>query len=43
MHRVEPSVYLVAETKANEEQIEAYLSHIGAPDWDSDAESGVED
>lgn len=39
---VEPKVFLLGETKVNESGLLAYLSHIGANDWSSDAPSGVE-
>jgi thymidylate synthase (FAD) len=43
MHRVEPSVYVVAETKVDESSLAEYLEDIGAEGWDTDAPSGVEE
>lgn len=37
MHRVEPKVYLIGETKIVEEGLQEYLNDIGVPDWTSDA------
>ena len=42
MEIVEPQVFLVAETKANPSGMLAYLKHVDAPNWDSDAGSDVE-
>lgn len=42
MRRVEPKVFLLGETKVIEEGLQAYLDHIGAPDWVSDAPSDAE-
>lgn len=42
MHKVEPQVFLVGETRAVEEGLNAYLNHIGVPDWTSDAPSDSE-
>lgn len=42
MHRVEPKVFLVGETKLVEEGLQAYLEHIGIPDWTSDAKTDSE-
>jgi thymidylate synthase (FAD) len=39
VHRVQPKVWLVGETKLDYEAIEAYLESVGAPDWDSDGRS----
>ncbi len=38
----EPKVFLVGETKVHEAGLHAYLAHIGAPDWQSDAPGDVE-
>lgn len=44
MHRVEPQVFLIGETHADYEGLQAYLEHIGAPEWHSDAPaSGLEE
>lgn len=43
MHRVEPTVFLIAQTDANQEELQQYLSHIGAPEWTTDAPSDVEE
>ena len=42
MHKVEPKVFLVGETKVVEEGLQAYLDHIGVPDWKSDAPTDSE-
>ena len=38
----EPKVFLIGETKVHEAGLQAYLAHIGAPDWQSDAPGDVE-
>lgn len=43
MHAVTPSVYLIASTQVDATELARYLSHIGAPDWQSDADSDVEE
>ncbi|MFQ5933269.1 MAG: FAD-dependent thymidylate synthase [Dehalococcoidia bacterium] len=43
MRRVEPQVFLVAESKVNREELERYLQHIGAAGWDTDAPTDVEE
>ena len=43
MHRVEPKVHLIAETKIHEEALSEYLRDIGAEDWATDAPSDVEE
>ena len=35
MERVEPGVYLIAETKLDQAPLQEYLEQIGAPGWDS--------
>ena len=35
MERVEPGVYLIAETKLDQAPLTEYLEQIGAPEWDS--------
>ncbi len=42
MKRVEPKVFLVGETKVNEEGLQAYLDHVGVSKWSSDAPSDSE-
>lgn len=42
MHRVEPKVFLVGETRIVEDGLKAYLEHIGVPEWTSDAPTDAE-
>lgn len=42
MRRVTPKVFLVGETAINENGMQDYLAHIGAPEWKSDAPSASE-
>lgn len=42
MKFVEPKVFLVGETKIDEEGLSAYLTHLGVPDWVSNAPSDPE-
>lgn len=42
MHRVEPKVFLVGETRMVEEGLSAYLTHLGVPEWTSDASTDAE-
>jgi thymidylate synthase (FAD) len=42
MRFVEPKVFLVGETASVEDGVQAYLNHVGAPEWSSDAETAVE-
>lgn len=42
MHRVEPKVFLIGETRIVEEGLKAYLEHIGVPEWTSDALTDAE-
>lgn len=42
MHKVEPQVFLVGETKVVEEGLQAYLDYLGIPDWVSDAPTDSE-
>ncbi len=42
MHSAEPKVFLVGETRIVEEGLQAYLNHLGAPNWKSDAPSDTE-
>ena len=42
MHRVIPKVFLVGETRVDEPGLQAYLNHVGAPNWKTDAPSDGE-
>ncbi|MBI2033684.1 MAG: FAD-dependent thymidylate synthase [Candidatus Liptonbacteria bacterium] len=42
MRKVEPQVYLIGETRIIEEGLRAYLNHVGAPEWKSDAPTDIE-
>ena len=42
MHKVEPKVFLLGETRIVEEGLRAYLEHLGVPDWQTDAPSDAE-
>ncbi|MDA1095941.1 MAG: FAD-dependent thymidylate synthase [Chloroflexi bacterium] len=42
MREVEPQVFLIGETKILQEGLEAYLAHIGAAGWTTDASTDVE-
>ena len=42
MKAVEPKVFLVGETRVLDEGLSAYLAHVGAPDWTTDAPSDAE-
>lgn len=42
MHNVEPKVFLVGETSVLSENLQAYLDHVGASTWDTDAPSDSE-
>ncbi len=42
MKFVEPKVFLVGETRIIEEGLQAYLRHVGAEDWSTDAPSDSE-
>lgn len=42
MRRVQPKVFLVAQTTVNSDGMQKYLEHIGAADWKSDAPSDAE-
>jgi thymidylate synthase (FAD) len=39
---VKPKVFLVGETRVNDDQLQAYLEHVGAPNWKTDAPSDGE-
>ena len=42
MEFVKPRVFLVGETRIVEEGLQAYLEHLGAPGWQTDASSDAE-
>lgn len=42
MHKVEPKVFLVGETRIIKDGLQAYLDHIGVPDWVSNAPTDAE-
>ena len=42
MEIIKPKVFLVGETKILDEGLSAYLEHVGAPKWTSDAPSDAE-
>ncbi|GMU93187.1 MAG: flavin-dependent thymidylate synthase [Candidatus Hydrogenedentota bacterium] len=42
MEFVEPKVFLIGETRIVEEGLQAYLNHVGAPEWTTDAPSDAE-
>ena len=42
MHKVEPKVFLIGETRIVEKGLNDFLDYIGAPEWKSDAPSDVE-
>jgi len=42
MELVKPKVFLVGETRIVEEGLQAYLEHLGAPGWQTDASSDAE-
>ncbi len=42
MHKVEPQVFLIGETRIIEEGLQAYLNYLGIPDWTSDAPTDSE-
>ncbi len=42
MENVAPKVFLVGETRVNRDGLAAYLTHIGVPEWESDASSDPE-
>lgn len=42
MEFVEPKVFLIGETRIVEEGLRAYLNHVGAPDWTTDAPTDAE-
>lgn len=42
MQLVKPKVFLVGETRIHEPGLQAYLEHVGAPEWQTDAPSDGE-
>lgn len=42
MRLVEPQVFLIGETTVIQDQLQAYLAHVGAPEWNTDAASDGE-
>lgn len=42
METVTPKVFLIGETRVHEPGLQAYLEHLGVPDWQSDAPSHPE-
>lgn len=42
MHRVEPKVFLIGETRVIDEGLRDYLSYLGVPEWTTDAPSDAE-
>ncbi len=42
MHQVEPKVFLIGETRIVADGLKAFLNHIGAAEWESDAPTDVE-
>ena len=39
---IEPKVFLIGESRANHEGLQALLDHLGVPDWTSDASTDME-
>lgn len=42
MHLTKPQVFLIGETRIVEEGLQAYLQHIGTPEWATDAPTDLE-
>lgn len=42
VHRVDPQVFLIGETRLVEEGLQAYLKHLGVSNWASDAPTDTE-
>lgn len=42
MEFVKPRVFLIGETRIDQQGLQAYLDHVGAPNWTSDAPSDAE-
>lgn len=43
MHSVEPEIFILAESAMDQGGLNAYLEAIGAPDWDTDASTDMEE
>ncbi len=43
MHKVEPEVFVIGETRVNREELDRWLEAIGASDWSTDASSDLEE
>jgi len=41
-HEIVPKVFLIGESRINADGIEALLSHLGVPEWDTDASTDIE-
>ena len=39
---VEPKVFLIGESRINADGVEALLSHLGVPEWDTDADTDIQ-
>ena len=39
---VEPKVFLIGESTVNKEGLSAFLTHLGVPEWTSDAGTDIE-
>lgn len=42
MKYTEPKIFLIGQTAVHDEGLEAFLTEVGAPDWETDATSGGE-
>lgn len=42
MRLVEPKVFIIGETTSVDDGVKAYLKHVGAPNWSTDADTAVE-
>lgn len=42
MRKVEPQIFVIGESRINEEGLAAYLEHLGVPDWVSDGPTDAE-
>jgi len=42
MHKIEPQVFIIGETKINQKGLNAYLNHLGVSEWESDATTDAE-
>lgn len=43
MYEVEPRVFLIGESRTNNDELESYLDHLGAREWSTNAPSDVEE